>query len=422
MVDFGEIKLPKRDFDAYEYLNEKLYFDVKRLSAKLRGKRIVHINSTENGGGVAEMLQAQVALEKNLGLNSHWYVIHPQAQFFVITKKIHSLLQGANFELDNQDKQFYLDISRKVGEEMDEFLAHSGVDIVVAHDPQPLLIGCCNLTLKVPRILRLHIDLSRPNRAILEFLKPFVEVFEKLVVSRSDYKPSWMPKEKTSVIMPAIDPLSGKNIRMSSDEAWKILTKYGVRRGKPLISQVSRFDPFKDPVGVIKAYKIVKKEIENLQLILAGIIEAPDDPEQIEQLEIVKKNAQGSENIFIFSEIKQLKGVSNDEFVNAVQSASDVVLQKSLKEGFGLTVSESMWKKRAVVGGNVGGIRLQIKNGVNGFLVSSIEETANILVSLLKDEKLREEIGEAAYETVKENFLMPRYVFENLKVYGELLS
>ncbi|OGD86476.1 hypothetical protein A2164_03665 [Candidatus Curtissbacteria bacterium RBG_13_35_7] len=305
---------------------------------------------------------------------------------------------------------------------MDDYLANKNVDLVVTHDPQPLLIGCCNLSLKVPRILRLHIDLSSPNQNIIEFLKPFIEVFEKIIVSREDYIPLWVKKNRAVTIMPAIDPLSAKNIRLPKINAWKILNRYGIKSGSPLISQVSRFDAFKDPIGVIESYRLAKKNISDLQLILAGIIEAPDDPQQQNYVKEVKEYVDKESGLFVFSDVKDLCGIANDEFINAVQTASDVILQKSLQEGFGLTVSEAMWKEKAVIGGNVGGIKLQIKNGKNGYLVNNFQEAAKLIVKLLKDNQLRSRIGKKAKETVREKFLMPRYILENLKIYDELLN
>ena len=422
MVDFGEINLSKKSFINYKQFNENLYQKVISASSALKNKKIVHINSTENGGGVAELLISQVALERNLGLDSHWYVIHPPKEFFVITKKIHNLLQGEDSTLDDVEQNYYLEKSKKVGDELDYFLNKEKVNLVITHDPQPLLIGCCNLLPRVPKILRLHIDLTNPNQETLFFLKPFIEVFDKVIVSRDDFRFPWLKLDKVKTIMPAIDPLAAKNLQITDDEAWEILSRFGVRRKMPLISQISRFDKWKDPIGVIEAFKAAKEEIDNLQLVLLGLIESVDDPEAKAQVNSVLKAAKDIPDILIFYDENQLKGIANDNFVRALQTASDVILQKSLKEGFGLTVSEAMWKGKAVIGGNVGGIKMQIKNGEDGFLVDSIKETASKIVELINNKAFREIIGRRAQKTVASKFLMPRYLLDNLEVYNKVLK
>lgn len=399
-------------------LNPKIFKNITRLARKIKGETIIHINATTRGGGVAEMLQSQAPFERALGLNSHWLVIKAPYRFFRITKKIHNLLQGKPGFLTDEEKSFYLSKNRELGESLKNYCKNLKPGIIFVHDPQP-----APLIQAVPAgffpVLRLHIDISSPNPTTLEFLKPFVMQYKYVILSSKNYifPMNWLPALKTRIIVPAIDPFSQKNKQMNFLSACNILEKFGINPQHPIVSQISRFDPWKDPLGVIHAYYLAKNKIRNLQLILVGLMAAKDDPEAAEIFEKVKKHAKGDPDIFLFSNPKELDDITNDVFVNAVYTASDIIVQKSIREGFGLTITEAMWKEKPVIAGKTCGSILQIKNKKNGVLVNSPEETAKFIVYLLRNKKLCEKLGRAARQSVKKKFLFSRSILEHLKVY-----
>ena len=412
--------LPAFDFKKFKKLTPLIYEKTIRLSRKIKGKKVVHINSVSYGGGVAEMLRSQIPLENSLGLNSLWYTLSAPLKFFNITKKIHNLLQGKKAKLSENEKKYYLNwISTKAGKDFCYILEKESPDILIIHDPQPLpLISLLSKSKKQPRIiLRLHLDLSTPEKNTLKFLKKFILRYNSVILSHPDYKFSWLDSNKVEIIYPAINPFSVKNRPMKLSQAKEILFTLGVHSDKPIISQVSRFDPWKDPLGAIQSYYLAKREIPNLCLILAGIFFATDDPEAKKIFKEVKKHTEGDPDIYLFSDPYQLKNVSNDLFINAVYTISTVVLQKSIREGFGLTVTEAMWKKKPVIGGETKGISLQITHNKNGFLVKTPYEAADYIVKLFKDKKLRKRIGEYAHKTVKEKFLISRLILDHLRIY-----
>jgi trehalose synthase len=422
MTAFEEVHIPVLPFAAYSKFGNGDYKAVRDRAARLKGRRILHINSTDKGGGVAEMLASQVGLERGLGIDSRWIVLRPSGDdFFLVTKKIHDLLQGGEDRLDEKEKQNYLDESGRMAVEVDRFLQHHLPDLLIIHDPQPLAMGCFfpNRTRKV---LRLHIDLSDPDSETIEFLRPYVRQYRGLIVSRKDYRNPWAVNGSGMVIMPAIDPLAEKNREMSVRQAREILSYFNIHPDRPIVSQVSRFDPWKDPLGVIEAYDHAKNRIRNLQLLLVGLSQARDDLTAQEVFNRVKRRAGRDPAIHLFIDPDRLGDVSNDTFVNAVQTGSDIVIQKSLREGFGLTVTEAMWKGKTVIGGNVGGITLQLEDGKNGFLVESPDETAQRIVEILEDGDLSERLGREAKKTVLKKFLLPRYLRENFDSYLKALN
>jgi trehalose synthase len=422
MKAFEEIHIPVLPFSEYSRFGVKDFKAVRSRAAKLKGRRILHINSTEKGGGVAEILSSQVGLERGLGIDSRWIVLRPSRdEFFLATKKIHDLLQGKKDRMTDQEKQLYFEESKLMASEVDRFLQHHLPDLLIIHDPQPLVLGCSfpNGTRKV---LRLHIDLSEPDTGTVDFLRPYIQQYHGLIVSRKDYRFSWNGHSGGSVIMPAIDPLAEKNREMSVQQAREILSFHNIHPDRPIVSQVSRFDLWKDPLGVIEAYDHAKNKIPNLQLLLVGLSQARDDLTALEIFNLVKRRAGRDTSIHLFIDPDHLGDISNDTFVNAVQTGSDVVIQKSTREGFGLTVTEAMWKGKTVIGGNVGGISLQLKNGKNGFLVSSPKETAKRIVQILRDGDFGERLGREARKTVQKQFLLPRYLKENFDVYLRALN
>lgn len=424
MSELKKIKFIRKSADEirqYEKLNPAVFNKMRAVSKRLRGKTIIHVNATAFGGGVAEILKSQVALERYFGLKSLRLIIGAPLKFFEITKKIHNLLQGKSGALKESEKTFYFNVNRELGASLKKILKSQKSGIIVIHDPQPLPI-----IKAIPKnfraILRIHIDLSTPNPTMVETLRPYIEKYPKVILSHKDYK-KFLPKlSSIKIIPPAIDPLSPKNRRMDIYAAKRILEKVAVSPGKPIVSQISRFDPWKDPLGVIRAFYLAKNKIPDLVLLLVGFFLAKDDPEAISVFKTVKKYARSDPDIYLFEDVKDIKDVTNDQFINAVQTASDIVIQKSLREGFGLTITEAMWKEKPVIAGKTKGALLQIKNNKNGILVNSPEEAAKAIVRLIKNEKLRNRLGKAARRSVKNRFLIPKFVLENIKIYSSLIA
>lgn len=426
MSKLVQIKLkffPDDSFRKYKKINPQIYQRLIQTAKKIRNQKIIHINSAPYGGGVAEILKSQVLLENSFGLKSYWFTIKAPRHFFVITKKIHNLLQGKGGLLSKKEREFYLSINRELKDSLQKFLTQLKSGIVVIHDPQPIpLIGFIPKTFS--SILRFHLDLSTPNPATLDFLRPFIDQYHLVIVSNKDYCLAlpWVKKSKIKVIFPAIDPLSEKNRLMDPAISRIILEQFGINCSKPIITQVSRFDSWKDPLGVIRAYYLAKNKIPELQLVLAGFFQAQDDPEAISVFEQVKKHARGDPDIHLFSNLKNLKDISHDVFINALYTASLLTIQDSLREGFGLTITEAMWKGKVVVARITSGALLQIKNEKNGILFSSSEETAKAIIRLIKNEKLRQRLGKAAHQSVKRKFLMLRLILDNIKSYNQLIN
>lgn len=420
MSELQEIKPPSSTLNIKERrtLNPAVFKQVVHLAGKIKNKTIIHINATDRGGGVAEILQSQIPYECALGLNSRWLVIKAPYRFFRITKKIHNLLQGKPGFLTDEEKSFYLFQNQEMGESLKKYCENLEPGIIVIHDPQ-----AAPLIQFIPAgffpILRLHIDLTSPNPMTLEFLRPFISQYKYVIISSANYCLSmrWLPVLKTKIIMPAIDPFSPKNKEMNFISACGILEKFGINPAKPIIAQVSRFDPWKDPLGVIKAYYLAKNKVPDLQLVLVGLMTAKDDPEAAEIFKKVEKHAKGDPHIFLFSKPEELGDIPNDVFVNAVYTASNIIIQKSIREGFGMTMTEAMWKGKPVIAGKTCGAMLQIKNKENGILVDSAEEAAENVVRLIRNTKLCDKMGRAARQSVRKKFLFLRSVSDHLKIY-----
>lgn len=409
-----EVRTTSQKIEKYkDVISGELYREINKLAPNFQGLKVNMVNSTPRGGGVAEILKSLVPLMKGIGIRAKWYTIPPREDFFKITKEIHNALQGKECDFPFWERVKYLQHIERSAFLMKDMKA----DIWVIHDPQP-----AGVILYLPKfhnsICHLHIDLTAPNKEAWEFISGFVGTYDKVIVSSKDFIQREI-KNKTVVISPAIDPLSRKNMPRGLKESKEILKNYGINVSDPLISQVSRFDPWKGFLELIDAYEIAKKKIPNLQMALVGFHLASDDPEAINVYKIVKERTKNDPNIFVFSDPEMLGSLKVNDFVGAVQTASDVILQNSKKEGFGLTVTEAMWKQKAVIGGNAGGIRLQIKNGENGFLVSTPRDCARRIVQLVKNPELAEKMGKAAKESVRKNFLMPRLLRDYLKIFGE---
>lgn len=362
---------------------------ILRKAARLRDLHVVNVNSTYYGGGVAEILSSLTLLMNAAGIRTGWRVIQGRSDFFSITKKMHNALQGGDINLSEIKRQVYEEVvfenaSRK----------HLDHDLVIVHDPQPLPL-ICHFRKKAPWVWRCHVDLSAPGPELWSYLAKFIERYDAVVFSLPDYAQKLNAPQR--FIMPAINPFSTTNKELSEDEIRDRLEHYDIPTDLPLIVQVSRFDRWKDPQGVIDVFRIARKEVE-ATLVLVGNV-ATDDPEGQQVFESLCRC--GEERIRILS-------VQDSALVNALQRRAAVVLQKSIREGFGLTVTEAMWKGTAVIGGNVGGIRHQIQDGVNGYLVENVEQAAERIVQLVKDAGLRRRIGASARKSVRERFLMTR--------------
>ncbi len=398
-MTMGSLHSKIRIEDYEEYIGAETVERILNKAKPLRDRHIAHINSTYYGGGVAELLGSIVLLLNGLGIKTGWRILQGNPDFFSITKKMHNALQGGKINLSNMKKQIYQDIVQE-----NAIRNHLDHDLVIIHDPQPLPM-IEHYRKRGPWIWRCHVDLSNPNRELWNYLIPFIEKYDAVVFSIKEY----VQNIKTSnvVIMPGIDPFMIKNRELSEEEKNERLNHYAIPTDLPLIVQVSRFDIWKDPQGVIEAFKIARKEVDCTLVLLGNV--ATDDPDGKEVYESLLSAQE--ERIIILS-------VQDTALVNALQSRAAVVLQKSLREGFGLTVAEAMWKGTPVIGGNVGGIRYQIEDGVNGFLVSSVEQAAARIVQLLRDENLQREMGLKAKETVRENFLMSRYLEQCLDLFN----
>ncbi|MGC8789946.1 MAG: glycosyltransferase [Desulfurella sp.] len=376
-----------------------------KLSRFLQGKKIVHINSTKIGGGVAELLTNILPLKHELGLDATWEIVVGQSDFYKCTKMFHNLLQGVK-------NQIVPDTLLKVYEQTNEENAQrlydllNEADFVFIHDPQPVALIKFFPNRKGKWIWRCHIDISRPNRQVWKFLKQFVIHYDASIFSLVDFARS-LPHPQY-IIAPSINPLSDKNKDLNKEDIEKVYTEFNIDPSRPVLLQVSRFDRFKDPIGVISAYKLVKKSIPSIQLILAGG-SADDDPEGSIVLEETLTAANSDKDIHVLS----LPPDANIT-INALQRAADIVIQKSTKEGFGLTVTESLWKSKPVIGGNTGGIRLQVIDNYNGFLVNTPEGAALRIKQLLSDDDLFKRLKRKGREFVKDNFLITRHVREYL--------
>jgi trehalose synthase len=377
--------------------------DLRLLAQKLKGKVIQNINSTPVGGGVAEILNRMVPFLKELGVDARWDVIKGGMQFFEVTKKFHNALHGRSEELGQHDFDIFMETSEKNIQEVDTY-----GDVVFVHDPQPIALIKKKADNKW--IWRCHVDVSNPGKKVWEFLMKFIVKYDAAVFSASSFSPHLPVRQ--FLIAPSIDPLSDKNKELPQEAIDAVLNKYGIQKNKPIVTQISRFDRLKDPVGVIEAYQQVKKYI-NCQLILAGGT-AADDPEGIAVLEEVKEKAKQDKDIHI------LLLPQNDIEVNALQRASTVILQKSLKEGFGLTVSEALWKGKPVVASHVGGIPLQIKHKYSGLLCHSVEGAAFAIKQLLNSPEYAKKLGENGREHVRNNFLLTRHLKEYMLLFLSL--
>ena len=405
-----KVDLKKKDLsDYYRYLSEEKIKQIEKSFKRLEDKKIIHINSTSSGGGVAQILTSLVPLFNSGGLDVSWYKIDAQKSFFEITKKVHHLFQGDEVSLSKQEKGLYLKVNKDIASDLKEI----DFDLLAVHDPQPM--GCINFYKETPAILRFHLDSSQYSKS---FFDDFIKQYDEIVFSDKRHV---IEGVEGSVFAPAIDPLSDTNKNLEKSN--KIIKDLGVRVNKPVISQVSRFDPFKNPLGVIDIYNKAKKEIADLQLILFGIGGAEDDPEAEEVFKKVKKKANKFKDIHLFFYPESIEEIeaNESEIVNAIQRESDVILQNSYREAFGLTVTEAMWKEAPIVGSTGVGIQRQITDSENGFIIKSSSEGAKKVVELIEHRNLAKSIGKRAKEHVRENYLLTRLLRDHLILYNRTI-
>jgi trehalose synthase len=397
--------------DYTHICGRELIEEIRELAEPLKGKRVVHVSATAFGGGVSEILYTLIPLMRDVGLDCEWQVIYGREEFFNATKLMHNALQGHPQDLDEEQWKTWEQYNEMNARELSD-----GWDVCLIHDPQP-----AGLHRLVPEkaagwVWRCHIDLSTPNPATIERLLPYIADYPQALFHMAEYVPTGM-RGKINVVPPAIDPLMPKNMALSPEDASYVCEQFGIDVDRPLICQVSRFDPWKDPLGVIDAYRIVKEKVPDVQLALVGSM-ASDDPEGWDFFNATIAHADGDPDVHILNNFNNVGAIE----VNAFQSHADVVVQKSTREGFGLTVSEAIWKARPFIGGNVGGIPLQVEDGVTGFLVETVEQCAQRSLELLEDPALGKSLGRRGKEHVRSHFLTPRYLRDYLRIFGELAA
>ncbi len=380
------------------------------LARPLRGARVLHISSTAYGGGVAEMLHTLVPLMRNVGLDAEWRIISGTDDFFAVTKSMHNALQGMGLELTPAMRAAYLHANVD-----NAVYFEDAFDYVIVHDPQPAPLRRLNAGHGGKWIWRCHIDLTAANPEYWGFLRPYVEAFDAAIFTMQQFVKQDLRVGTIALVPPAIDPLSPKNAPMSDADSHRVVQMYGVDPNRPSLVQVSRFDPWKDPLGVIDVYRGVKREFPDIQLVMVGSM-AHDDPEGMEYYQRTKDYAGDDPDIHLLS---NLDGVGNVE-VNAFQQTATVVLQKSLREGFGLTVAEGLWKNKPVIGGNVGGIPLQIQDGVTGYLVNSVEECTARTLELMRHPKQSAAMGKRGHDEVRLKFLSTANLRNYLNLFNDL--
>lgn len=413
------VELAARSVEDYRSLaGDEMIDGIVELAEPLRGARVLHLNATAYGGGVAEMLPHLVSLKKGLGLEVEWHVLSGSDAFFDLTKKLHNGLQGMDISFAPELTGLYLSTLEK---DIDVF--KQDWDYVVVHDPQPAgMMGILDGRRTGHWLWRCHIDLSTPRAQAVEFMVPYMYGFDVGIFTLPEYATPRLGLRRHDYVYPSIDPLTPKNQAMMPQLAREILaSRFGIDSQRPLMTQVSRYDPWKDPMGVIDAYRLVKQRVPDAQLALVGNL-ADDDPEGSVYHARTLRYAGDDPDIHVLSTLDRL---SRDELthaleINAFQSGSDVVVQKSTREGFGLVVTEALWKSTPVVGSRVGGIAKQIEDGETGFLVEGAEECADRVVDLLKDPELSQEMGERARESVRGQFLTPRHLADYLRIFNSL--
>jgi len=393
--------------DYTHVAGKPLVAEIQELASELEGLKVLHLSATAFGGGVSEILYTLVPLMRDVGIETEWQVMLGREEFYNVTKVMHNALQGNPQGPTPEQWQVFDKYNEMNARELSD-----GWDVIIIHDPQPAAI-LQHVPEKGKRwIWRCHIDLSTPNPAVIERMVPLVHAYDGAVFHLPDYVPDGLDGTPIHICPPAIDPLSPKNMAFSPEDAAYVCDQFGLDNDRPLMCQVSRFDPWKDPIGVIDAYRAVKEEVPDVQLALIGSM-ATDDPEGWDFFNQTVAHAEGDPDVHILNNLNSVGAIE----VNAFQSQADVVIQKSTREGFGLTVSEALWKARPFIGGDVGGIPLQVVDGESGYLVSSPEECAQRAVGILRDPDLGKRLGRAGKEHVRTHFLTPRLLRDWLRIF-----
>jgi trehalose synthase len=394
--------------DYVDIVGEAAIAEIYRKAKELQGRRVVHINSTNEGGGVAEILNSFVPLMNDIGIDTDWRVLHGPPDFFALTKKFHNALQGGSIDIDEATEELYVQTN-----EAFSAYCHVDADCVIVHDPQPLpLIRLCKK--KQPWVWRCHVDLSKPNDALWEFLKRFILRYDLVVLSCEKYRRELPVSQR--IISPAIDPLSAKNRDMSAEEIASLVADANIPLDKPFITQVSRMDQWKDPEGLLDVFERVREKVD-CRLVYC-YSSSVDDPEGSE---VLLRTYRRAEALVETGDVLFVDGTSQ-ALVNAIQRASAVVVQKSVREGFCLCITEALWKERPVVATNVGGIPLQLRQAENGFLVEPHDKEgfARKVVELLTSPEVAMRLGNRGRETVRENFLITRLIMDYLDLLADL--
>jgi trehalose synthase len=397
--------------DYTHLVGRPLIEEVKELAGELEHLRVLHVSATAFGGGVSEILYTLLPLMRDVGLEAEWQVMLGREEFYNVTKRLHNALQGNPHSLTPDEWKIY-----------DRYNALNATeiagdwDVIIVHDPQPAAIRTHVREKAKAWIWRCHIDLSEPNPEAIERIVPFVREYDASVYHVPQYVPQGLDDSTVHICPPAIDPLSPKNMQLSPEDAAFVCDQFGIDVDRPLMCQVSRFDPWKDPLGVIDAYRKVTQDMPEVQLGLVGSM-ATDDPEGWEFFNSTIAYADGDRDIHILNNLNNVGAIE----VNAFQSQADVMIQKSTREGFGLTVAEALWKARPFIGGDVGGIPLQVQDGRTGFLVSSPEECAERALTVLREPDLGKQLGRSGKEHVRKHFLTPRLLRDWLRIFQEHL-
>lgn len=410
-----EVNVGRKSLADYRsILPRELMNEIRELAEPLQGKRVLHVNATAFGGGVAEILYTLVPLMNDVGLNAEWQIINAPPAFFTVTKGFHNGLQGHPFEVSDEVRETWESVNKANAEALSRHY-----DFVLIHDPQPLAMRAfapADVVGDGHWIWRCHIDTSTPNQALYEYLMPFIRRYDAAIYTLAEYAPTDLGIPVVP-IPPCIDPLAPKNMALSAEDARYITRQFGIDVDRRLLLQVSRFDPWKDPLGVVDVYRTVKAKHPDVQLGLVGSM-ASDDPEGWEYLEKVIEYVGDDPDVFVLSNLDNVGAVE----INAFQSQAAVIMQKSTREGFGLTVAEALWKARPTIGGAVGGIPLQIQDGETGYLVNSAAECAERCITYLEDPAHARRMALAGKEYVRRNFLTPRLLRDDLRLFNNLLT
>jgi trehalose synthase len=395
--------------DYTHVAGRSLIAEIREIAQELEGLRVLHLSATAFGGGVAEILYTLIPLMNDVGIEAEWQIMLGQEEFYNVTKRLHNALQGNPDSLSDEEWAIF-----ERYQELNAAEVEGDWDVIIAHDPQPAGIRDYVSERARTWIWRCHIDLSTPNANAIEHLVPHVRGYDASVFHLQQYVPRGLDGNVVHICPPAIDPLSPKNMAFSPEDAAYVCAQFGLDVDRPLLCQVSRFDPWKDPMGVIDAYRLVKRDLPELQLALVGSM-ATDDPEGWEFFNATMAYAHGDPDIHILNNLNNVGAIE----VNAFQSQADVVIQKSTREGFGLTVSEALWKGRPFIGGDVGGIPLQVQDGETGYLVSSPQQCAQRSLQILREPELGKRLGRAGKEHVRTHFLTPRLLRDWLNIFKQ---